>query len=253
MNNKINLKNKTVAFITLGCKVNVYETNAMSQKFLEAGYSIVQHSEISNIYIINTCTVTNMSDRKSRQMLRKVKELNNNSIVVAAGCYAQVARKELEKIKEIDLIIGNDEKNKVLEIVESYLENNMKEKEDKIIVKNKNKNEINNFMDIKEYTEFGEITYTENKRAVIKVQDGCDRFCSYCIIPYARGRVRSRDKDNILSEVKKVVLKGVKEIVITGIHIASYGKDFNNNYYLIDLLEELNNIDGLVRIRLRIY
>ena len=240
--------NKKVAFISLGCKVNQYETNAMSQEFLEAGYEVVGFSDVADIYIVNTCTVTNMADRKSRQMLRRVKEKNSKAILVACGCYAQVGKEELKKIEEIDLIIGNNEKKDVVCIVENYQKNresqadNVKNSEDNYI--------ISDVMHQKGYVEFGTTTYTEKTRAVVKVQDGCDRFCSYCIIPYARGRVRSRKIENVIDEVEQIVKKGIKEIVITGIHIASYGKDFNYEISLINLLEELNRINGLERIRL---
>ena len=230
---------KKVAFITLGCKVNQYETNAMAQEFIEKGYQVVEHTKVADIYVINTCTVTNMSDRKSRQMLRRVKELNPEGIVVACGCYAQVAKSELEKIEEVDLILGNNEKKKIVELVEKFEKNNKKELD------------IEDVMSQREFVEFGDVVYTEKTRAVIKVQDGCDRFCSYCIIPYARGRVRSRKPEAIISEIKKIAKEGIKEVVITGIHIASYGKDFKEeNYRLIDLLEEINKIDGIERIRL---
>ncbi len=229
---------KKVAFITLGCKVNQYETNAMIQKFIEKKYEIVKHTEKADIYIVNTCTVTNMSDRKSRQMLRRVKEQNQESIIVACGCYAQVAKEELEKIDEIDIVLGNNEKTEIVKHIEEYIK------------KSKKKVEIEDVMKEKEYKEFGNITYTEKTRAVIKIQDGCDRFCSYCIIPYARGRVRSRKPKSIISEIKKIAKKDIKEVVITGIHIASYGKDFKEHYELIDLLEEINKIEGIERIRL---
>ena len=244
---------KKVAFITLGCKVNQYETNAMAQKFIEKGYEVVEHTEYADIYVINTCTVTNMSDRKSRQMLRRVKELNKKAIVVACGCYVQVAKEELEKIEEVDLILGNNEKNNIVELVEKFIKEI--EKQEKI-------EEVENVMEQKEFVEFGNILYTEKTRAVIKVQDGCDRFCSYCIIPYARGRVRSRKPENVISEIEKISKEGIKEVVITGIHIASYGKDFKNieekekigktgkEYRLIDLLEEINKIEGIERIEL---
>lgn len=229
---------KTVAFITLGCKVNQYETNAMIQQFLQKGYEIVEATEKADIYVVNTCTVTNMSDRKSRQMLRRVKELNQEAVVVACGCYVQVAKKEIEKIEEIDLVLGNNEKKEIVEIVEEYREENKKHME------------MEDVMHQKEYVELGEITYTEKTRAVIKVQDGCDRFCSYCIIPYARGRVRSRKPEKVLAEIKKIAEEGIREVVITGIHIASYGKDFKEKYQLIDLLEEINKIEKIQRIRL---
>ena len=254
---------KNVAFVSLGCKVNQYETNAMSQEFIEAGYNIVDFSDIADIYIVNTCTVTNIADRKSRQMLRRVKEKNSKSLVVACGCYAQVGKSELEKIEEIDLIIGNNEKKEIVDIVENFMNDRKKVYSDEVnddigSVKNEsfiklegNENSIiSDVMCQKEYVEFGTTTYTEKTRAVVKIQDGCDRFCSYCIIPYARGRVRSRKLENIINEVEQIVDKGIKEVVITGIHIASYGKDFKNGVTLIDLLEELNKINGLYRIRL---
>lgn len=242
---------KVVRFVTLGCKVNQYETNAMAQKFLEKGYQIIEEITPENedikpdICIINTCTVTNMSDRKSRQMLRRMKEKNPSTIVVAVGCYAQVAKEELSKIPEIDLVLGNNEKVEIVKHVEEYTNNHI------------NNVELDDVMYSKEFSDFGNVTYTEKTRAVIKIQDGCDRFCSYCIIPYARGRVRSRKPENIISEITQIASKGIKEVVITGIHIASYGKDFAmskdsklTNYRLIDLLEEINEIQGIQRIRL---
>lgn len=229
---------KKIAFCTLGCKVNQYETNAMMQKFVNSGYEIVGFHEFADVYIINTCTVTNMADKKSRQMLRRVKEINNNAVVVAVGCYVQVAEEDLEKIDEIDLILGNNEKLDIVKYVEEYISNNKKQYE------------ASDVMNQSEFLDFGSITYTEKTRAVIKVQDGCDRFCSYCIIPYARGRVRSRQPKSILQEIEKISNQGIKEVVITGIHIASYGKDFKTEYRLIDLLEDINKIDGIKRIRL---
>lgn len=210
----------------------------MSQKFQEKGYEIVEHHEKADIYVINTCTVTNMSDRKSRQMLRRVREQNKDAIIIACGCYVQVAEKDLEKIEEIDLILGNNEKNQIVEYVENYMKNNERIEE------------VEDVMHKREFVDFGDVIYTEKTRAVIKIQDGCDRFCTYCIIPYARGRVRSRKPENIKTEIEKIAKEGIKEVVITGIHIASYGKDFKENYKLIDLLEEINKIDGIERIRL---
>lgn len=229
---------RKVAFITLGCKVNQYETNAMTQEFIKNDYKVVEHDEVADIYIVNTCTVTNMSDRKSRQMLRKVKEENPHAIIIACGCYAQVAKSELEKIEEIDIVLGNSEKKKIVEYTKEFIKNRNKEIH------------IEDVMYNKEYIEFGDVTYTEKTRAVIKVQDGCDRFCSYCIIPYARGRVRSRKPESVISEIEKIAKEGIKEVVITGIHVASYGKDFKEDYKLIDLLEEINKINGIKRIRL---
>ena len=250
MNCKEDKKEKSVAFITLGCKVNQYETNAMAQKLIKKGYKIVEHNQKADIYIINTCTVTNMSDRKSRQMIRRAKETNPQAKVIAVGCYVQVARKEIENIEGIDLVLGNEEKVEIAKYCDEILEKPI---------------DLKDVMHTKEFAEFGEITYTEKTRAVIKVQDGCDRFCSYCIIPYARGRVRSRKPENVIEEITEIAKKGIKEVVITGIHIASYGKDFNGKdfkekdfeekdfkekYELIDLLEEINKIEGIQRIRL---
>ncbi len=230
---------KTVAFYTLGCKVNQYETNAMEQQFIQNGYKIVENTEKADIYVINTCTVTNMADRKSRQMLRRVKEINQSAVIVVCGCYAQVAKTELEQIPEVDIILGINEKNKIVQIVEEYLAN-----KDNII-------EVADVSKQKEFLDFGDVTYTEKNRAVIKVQDGCNMFCSYCLIPYARGRIRSRKIENVVSEIEKIAKQGIKEVVITGIHVASYGKDFENeNIRLINLLEEINKIEGIERIRL---
>ena len=225
---------KTVAFCTLGCKVNQYETNAMMQKMIEAGYEVVDFETKADIYIINTCTVTNMADKKSRQMLRRVKEINPEAILVAVGCYAQVAKEKLEQIPEIDLILGINEKNDIVKYVEQASKNTY----------------VSDVLHQTEFLDFGDVTYTGKTRAVIKVQDGCNQFCSYCIIPYARGRIRSRKPESVIKEITDVAKEGIKEVVITGIHIASYGKDFNTEYRLIDLLEEIQKVDGIQRIRL---
>ena len=230
---------KRVSFYTLGCKVNQYETNGMTQKFKEAGYEIVDvNDDISDVCIVNTCTVTNMSDRKSRQLLRRVKEKNHQAIIVAVGCYAQVAKEELQKMEEIDIVLGNEEKKDIVNYIEEYFKQNHK-----LI-------EVQDIASQKEFSDMGQITYTEKTRAVIKVQDGCNQFCSYCIIPYARGRVRSRKIESIIKEIEQIAQKGIKEVVITGIHIASYGKDFEKEDGLIELLEEINKVEGIKRIRL---
>lgn len=248
------MKQKTVAFCTLGCKVNQYETNAMMQSFIEAGYEIVDFEEKADIYVINTCTVTNMADKKSRQMLRRVKEVSPDSILVATGCYVQVAKEKLQEIPEIDLILGVNEKNEIVQYVEQL------DKAKKLI-------QVSDVAKQEEFVEFGPITYTEKTRAVIKVQDGCNQFCSYCIIPYARGRIRTRRPEWVIAEITKIAQKGIKEVVLTGIHLASYGKDFEKNiiadisfdlkyktekeeFLLIDLLEEIQKIEGIERIRL---
>ena len=230
------MKKKTVAFYTLGCKVNQYETNAMKQKFIEKDYEIVDFEEVADVYVVNTCTVTNMSDRKSRQIIRRAKESNKDSLLVVTGCYAQVAKDELEKIEDIDIVIGNQEKKDIV----TFVEEKQKEKIEK----------VSDILYEKSFAEFGSSTYTDKTRAVIKVQDGCDRFCSYCIIPYARGRIRSRKPEEVIAEIEQLAKKGIKEVVITGIHLASYGKEYKPHISLLELLEDINKIDGIERIRL---
>lgn len=231
-------KSKKVCFYTLGCKVNQYETNSMKQQFKKAGYEMIEDNRKADIYVINTCTVTNMSDRKSRNMLKRVKKMNPDSIVVAVGCYVQTGKEQLSKMQEVDIILGNNEKKEIVHRVEEF----EKEKCKRIMV--------TDVMNQKEFVELGLTTYTDKTRAVIKIQDGCNQFCSYCLIPYARGHIRSRDKAVIVQEIKQIAQKGIKEVVITGIHIASYGKDLKENTSLIDLLEKINEIEGIERIRL---
>lgn len=205
----------------------------MIQKLIDK-YDIVKPEEKADIYIINTCSVTNMSDRKSRQMLRRAKELNPNALVVAVGCYAETAKEEVEAIPEVDLVLGNFQKANIEKYIESYFEGNILDEKS-----------VESY-----FYDFGTVTYTEKTRAVIKVQDGCNNFCSYCIIPYARGRICSRKPDSVLEEINEIARMGIKEVVITGIQVSSYGRDFENNYRLIDLLEDINKIDGIERIRL---
>ena len=236
---------KKVAFLTLGCKTNQYETNGMMQKFIEAGYEICNLEENPDIYVVNTCTVTNIADRKSRQSLRRIKE-KNDTLVIAVGCYAQVAKEQLEQMPEIDIVLGNKEKKDIVKYVEEFLQKRT----------DTNKKEPTPIVDVadiskqKEFDEYGCVTYTEKARTEIKIQDGCNNFCTYCLIPYARGRIRSRKKENVLKEARKIANEGIKEIVLTGIHIASYGKDFEEEYKLIDLIEDLNRVQGIERIRL---
>ena len=210
----------------------------MSEKFIQAGYSVIENPQEADVCVINTCSVTNISDRKSRQMIRKTKEKNNNAIIIVTGCYAQVSKEEIAAMPEVDIVIGNNEKKDIIAYLNDFIEQ-----------KNK-KVEVLDAFEPREFADFGIVKYTEKTRAAIKVQDGCDRFCSYCIIPYARGRVRSRKPESVISEIEEVAKKGIKEVVITGIHIASYGKDFREDYKLIDLLEEINRIHGIERIRL---
>lgn len=238
-----NTKNK-IAFYTLGCKVNTYETEAMKRLFIEAGYEIVEFSDMADIYIINTCSVTNMADRKSRQILHRAKKNNPNGVVVAVGCYVQAAAEELKKENSIDVVVGNNLKSTIVECVESY-------------IKTKNKNYLEDVSISREYDPLHIVDAGERTRAFIKIQDGCNQFCSYCIIPYTRGRIRSRSMEDIISEVQELVKKGYKEIVLTGIHLSSYGADVVGKNFvnlmgepLLKLIEELHHIDKLKRIRL---
>lgn len=227
---------KKVAFYTLGCKVNQYETNKMIDLFTSSGYEIVDFESFADVYVINTCTVTNMSDRKSRQVIHKTKERNANSILCVVGCYAQVSKNELMKIEDVDIILGTNDRKNIVDKVKKF-------ENEKIC-------EVNNIMDVRKYEEWGGTAFSEKARVEIKIQDGCDRYCTYCIIPYARGPVRSRTIDDICKEISSLAIKGVKEIVLTGIHISSYGKDISKDIRLIDLLEKVEEIDGIERIRL---
>lgn len=242
---------KNVALHNLGCKVNSYEMDVMQQKLLEKGYNIVPFDQTADIYIVNTCTVTNIADRKSRQMLHRAKQINPDAIVIAVGCYVQTGMDTIEKDDSIDLCIGNNRKSSLVEIIEEYLER--REQSDKTLGDS-------TVLDINHTAEYENMTLeltAEHTRAYIKIQDGCNQFCSYCVIPFARGRVRSRKESDILEEIRGLVQNGYKEIVLTGIHISSYGIDFDSEHpvydgqsRLIDLVEKINEIDGLKRIRL---
>ena len=240
---------KTIAFHNLGCKVNAYETEIMIQNAQDAGYEIVQFSQFSDIYVINTCTVTNIADRKSRQMLHKVRKLNPDAVVVAVGCYVQTGKDALLKDPLVDICIGNNHKGELIKILDDFFENQRK------------KTAIIDDLGIpSDYERMTLETITDRVRTFVKIQDGCNQFCTYCAIPLARGRVRSRDKGEIISEIKTLVDKGCKEIVLTGIHVGSYGIDMDENgkqsgdyggySKLIDLVEEISKIEGLGRIRL---
>ncbi len=205
----------------------------MAQKLM-SNYDIVEPEEKADIYIINTCSVTNMSDRKSRQMIRRAKEMNPEAFVIVVGCYAEVAKDEIEKIDEVDLVLGNHQKANIDKYIEAYFDG-----------RDVNDEAIESY-----FYDFGSITYTEKTRAVVKVQDGCNNFCTYCIIPYARGRICSRRPESVVDEITKIAKEGIKEVVITGIQVSAYGKDFDSDYRLIDLLEEINKIDGIERIRI---
>lgn len=229
---------KKVALHNLGCKVNAYETEAMQELLEKEGYEIVPFKEGADIYIINTCTVTNMADRKSRQMLHRSKKMNPNAIVVAAGCYVQAKSESKETDESIDIIIGNNKKQDLISILKEY-----QEKHDGI------QKEIIDINHTKEYEELHLSKTAEHTRAYLKVQDGCNQFCTYCIIPYARGRVRSREKENVVAEVKQLVANGYQEVVLTGIHLSSYGVDLQGED-LLSLILAVNEIEGLKRIRL---
>jgi len=205
----------------------------MAQKLM-SNYDIVEPEEKADIYIINTCSVTNMSDRKSRQMIRRAKEMNSEAFVIVVGCYAEVAKDEIEKIDEVDLVLGNHQKANIDKYIEAYFDG-----------RDVNDEAIESY-----FYDFGSITYTEKTRAVVKVQDGCNNFCTYCIIPYARGRICSRCPESVVDEITKIAEEEIKEVVITGIQVSAYGKDFDSDYRLIDLLEEINKIDGIERIRI---
>jgi len=251
---------KTVAFHTLGCKVNTYETEAMQQLMESAGYRCVEFGERADVYIVNTCSVTNIADRKSRQMLHRARKMNEDAIVVAAGCYVESAKNKIDEDLGIDIIVGNNNKNDIVNIINEYLQDKIK---NKFII------DINKET---EYEEFNISKINDHTRAFIKVQDGCNQFCSYCIIPFTRGRVRSRKMENIIDEVKSLSASGYKEIVLTGIHLSSYGVDFLDESYnkrmekltqteesdeefvtkneLLCLIENIANIEGIERVRI---
>lgn len=227
-----------VALHNLGCKVNAYETEAMQHLLEEAGYEIVPFTQKADVYVINTCSVTNMADRKSRQMLHKAKKNNPDSIVVAAGCYVQTSEKEVLNDLSVDIVIGNDRKHDLVRLLDEYSLDSVNDTVDDI---NDGKHDFEElFIDqTKEHT-----------RAFIKVQDGCNQFCSYCIIPYARGRVRSRRFENVIAEVERLAANGFKEVVLTGIHLSSYGVDFEEATGLLELIQAVNAVKGIERIRL---
>lgn len=229
---------KKAALHNLGCKVNAYETEAMQHLLEEAGYEIVPFTQKADVYVINTCSVTNMADRKSRQMLHKAKKNNPDSIVVAAGCYVQTSEKEVLNDLSVDIVIGNDRKHDLVRLLEEYSLDSVNDTVDDI---NDGKHDFEElFIDqTKEHT-----------RAFIKVQDGCNQFCSYCIIPYARGRVRSRRFENVIAEVERLTANGFKEVVLTGIHLSSYGVDFEEATGLLELIQAVNAVKGIERIRL---
>lgn len=243
------LKGKSVAATTLGCKVNQAETDSMLDMLSAAGADIVDFEEKADIYIVNTCSVTNIADKKSRQMLHRAKKRNPESIVIAAGCYVQSAKELLEQDESVDIVISNNKKKDITDIVNDYI--NVRKNKGGDAPADGEKKEY--FVDISketEYEEMGGHVPVGHTRAYVKIQDGCNQFCSYCIIPYVRGRIRSRSEEAVIAEVTELAESGIKEVVLTGIHISSYGKDKNNEGALIDLIDAISKIKGIKRIRL---
>ena len=231
---------KTASFYTLGCKVNQYETEAMSEIFSKNGYKIADFNEVCDVYVINTCTVTSIGDRKSRQMIRRAKHLNPNSIVAVVGCYSQVSPDEVAKIEGVNIILGTKDRKNLCEIADKMLAE--KENQKKVT-------DVENALKNREYEELEIKEYAEKTRAFVKIEDGCNEFCTYCIIPFARGPVRSRKLENIVKEVEFLAQKGFCEVVLTGIHLASYGKDLKN-VSLSDVICAAAEVPGISRIRL---
>ncbi len=245
---------KTVAFHNLGCKVNAYEMELMQQKFIESGYEIVPFDSVADVYVINTCTVTSIADHKSRQMLHRAKKRNTDAVVIAAGCYVQTDTEGALKDDAVDIVIGNNHKTEIVKLLEQYIAAQSDDKE----------SAVSDLTHTVPYEDGGISDSGERTRVDIKIQDGCDQFCSYCIIPYARGRVRSRSRESVVEEVKRLADKGFKEVVLTGIHLSSYGIDMTEatsynslssggeytNRALMDVIEAVSGIDGISRIRL---
>ncbi|MCI8605421.1 MAG: tRNA (N(6)-L-threonylcarbamoyladenosine(37)-C(2))-methylthiotransferase MtaB [Hungatella sp.] len=231
---------RKAALRNLGCKVNFYETEAMTQLLEEAGYEIVDFEDMADVYVVNTCSVTNIADRKSRQMLHRAKRRNHDSVVVAVGCYAQAAGDRLKEDWAVDIIVGNDRKTELVKILEEYFGGRELKREEYLI----------DISRAKEYERLGIKRGSEHTRAFIKIQDGCNQFCSYCVIPYTRGRIRSRRPEEILKEARGLVDLGYMEIVLTGIHLSSYGEDLSEKEPLLGLMARLDGIEGLKRIRL---
>ena len=232
---------KKVAFYTLGCKVNQYETEAMLEMFKEDGYEQVGSEDYADVYVINTCTVTHMSDRKSRQYIRRMKKKNPDAIIAVVGCYSQVSPEEILEIEEVNLVMGTNERRTIVDEIKKL----------EVVEGDKKASTVDDIMKVRAFEEI-EISQSNGRtRAFMKIQDGCDRFCTYCIIPYARGgKVRSRDIESIVNEAKTLADNGYEEVVLTGIHVASYGKDIKEeNITLLDVIKKINEIDGIKRIR----
>ncbi|AVP55013.1 tRNA (N(6)-L-threonylcarbamoyladenosine(37)-C(2))-methylthiotransferase MtaB [Clostridium tetani] len=227
-----------VAFTTLGCRVNQYETEAMTEKFIKSGYDIVDFDKLADVYVINTCTVTNMGDKKSRQMISRARRINNNATIAVVGCYSQVAPEKVSQIPGVDVVIGTRNKGDIVKKVEEYIN----KKEQVILVEDVLKNNV--------FEELNIESYKDKTRAFLKIQDGCNSFCSYCLIPFARGGICSKEPKKVIEEIKKLVEHGFKEVTLSGIQISLYGNDFQDNWDLITLLEEIDKIEGIERVRI---
>lgn len=227
-----------VAFSTLGCRVNQYETEAMAEKFIKEGYDIVDFSETADVYVINTCTVTNVGDKKSRQMIGRARRLNSDAVIAVVGCYSQIAPEEIANIEGVDVVLGTRNKGEIVYWINKFI--NVKNQ----IV------EVNDVLRNKQFEELKIEEYQDKTRAFLKIQDGCNRFCSYCLIPFARGAVCSKAPEKVINEVQELALHGFKEIILSGIHIASYGHDLNGNVTLIDILEKIETVNGIERVRI---
>lgn len=227
-----------VAFTTLGCRVNQYETEAMTEKFIKEGYKLVPYEEYADVYVINTCTVTNMSDKKSRQMINRARRLNEDAVIAVVGCYSQIAPEEVSKIEGVDVVLGTKNKGDIV-----YWVNRVREEREQVI-------EVNDVLRNDVFEDLKIEEYQERTRAFIKIQDGCNRFCSYCLIPFARGAVCSKEPEKIINEVKELAAHDFKEIILSGIHIASYGSDLSGDVNLLSILEEIDKIDGIERVRI---
>lgn len=227
-----------VGFTTLGCRVNQYETEAMAEKFIKQNYEIVQFEDFADVYVINTCTVTNMGDKKSRQMIHRARRQNPNAIIAVVGCYSQIRPQEISKIDGVDIVLGTRNKGDILHWVKKVIND-----KDKVI-------EVGDVLKNKVFEDLKIEEYQDRTRAFLKIQDGCNRFCSYCLIPFARGGVCSRDPKTVVEEVKRLASHGFKEIILSGIHIASYGVDLNGDWNLLKMLEILDGIEGIERIRI---
>jgi len=227
-----------VAFTTLGCRVNQYESEAMAEKFIREGYEVVAFDELSDVYVINTCTVTNMGDKKSRQMISRARRLNPEAIIVVVGCYSQIAPEEVSKIEGVNVVLGTRNKGDIV-----YWVNRSREEGKQII-------QVNDVLKNKVFEELNIEEYQDRTRAFVKIQDGCNRFCSYCLIPFARGAVCSKEPEKVIEEVKKLAANGFKEIILSGIHTASYGVDLKDKVTLVDILEAVDSIEGIERVRI---